>query len=140
MLQLQKRVQVLQKATQTLLEENERVTQNGFTQGELDRAKSAALSGIENIYNERNKQESSTLAEELIRNFLHKEPIPGIEKEFAMYKQYMPGITLKEVNNLITQWIKPTDRAIIVTAPESEKDKLPSAAQMLALVNKQQGK
>ncbi len=128
------------KATEALLAENERVRQNGFTQGELERAKAAALAGFENIYNERNKQESSTLAEELIRNFITGEPIPGIEKEFAMYKQYMPGITLKEVNNLITQWIKPTDRAIIVTAPESEKDKLPSATQMLALVNKQQGK
>ena len=130
----------ISKATETLLEENERVRQNGFTQGELDRAKASALAGMENIYNERNKQESSTLAEELIRNFIHGEPIPGIEKEYAMYRQYMPGITLQEVNNLISQWIKPTDRTIIVTAPESEKANLPTEAQMLALVNKQQGK
>ena len=128
------------KATEALLEENERVRQNGFTQGELDRAKAAALSGIENVYNERNKTESAQWADELIRNFIHKEPIPGIAKEFAMYKEYMPGITLKEVNGLIDQWIKPTDRAIIVTAPDSEKDKLPTESQMLALVNKQQGK
>jgi zinc protease len=128
------------KATEALLEENERVRQNGFTHGELDRAKAAALSGMENIYNERNKQESSTLVEELIRNFLYKEPVPGIEKEFALYKQYMPNITLKEVNSLISQWIKPTDRTIIVTAPESEKANLPTEDQMLAVVNKQQGK
>ncbi|HEX8677909.1 MAG TPA: pitrilysin family protein, partial [Segetibacter sp.] len=128
------------KATEALLEENERVRQNGFTQGELDRAKAAALSGMENIYNEKNKQESSTLVEELIRNFLYKEPVPGIEKEFALYKQYMPNITLKEVNSLIGQWIKPTDRTIIVTAPESEKANLPTEDQMLALVNKQHGK
>lgn len=128
------------KATEALLEENERVRQNGFTQGELDRAKAAALAAMENLYNERNKTESSQLAEELIRNFITKEPIPGIEKEYEMYKQYMPGIKLQEVNNLISQWIKPTDRAIIVTAPESEKAKLPTEAQMLALVNKQQGK
>lgn len=127
-------------ATEALLTENERVRQNGFTQGELDRAKAAALSSMENIYNERNKQESSTMVEELIRNFIEHEPVPGIEKEYAMYKQYMPGITLKEVNSLIGQWTKPTDRTIIVTAPESEKNKLPTEAQMLALVNKQQGK
>jgi zinc protease len=130
----------ISKATQALLEENERVRQNGFTQGELERAKAAALAGMENIYNERNKQESSTLAEELIRNFITKEPIPGIEKEYEMYKQYMPGIKLQEINNLISLWIKPTDRAIIVTAPEAEKANLPTAAQMLALVNKHQGK
>ncbi len=127
-------------ATEALLQENERVRQYGFTQGELDRAKAATLSGMENIYNERNKQESSTLVEELIRNFIYKEPVPGIEKEYAMYKQYLPGITLKEVNDLIGRWIKPTDRAIIVTAPEAEKDKLPTEAQMLALISKKQGK
>ncbi len=128
------------KATQALLEENERVRQNGFTQGELDRAKDAAMAGIENIYNERNKTASAQLIEELIRNFTIHEPIPGIEKEYEMYKQYMPGIKLQEVNNLIGQWIKPTDRAIVVTAPESEKANLPTAKEMLALVNKQQGK
>ncbi len=126
------------KATETLLEENERVRQNGFTQSELDRAKSAAMAGMENAYNERNKTKSGELVGELIRNFLNKETIPGIEKEFALYKQYLPGIKLSEVNNLIGQWIKPTDRAIIVTAPESEKNNLLSPAEMLALVNRKQ--
>lgn len=130
----------ISKATQALLEENERVRQNGFTQGELNRAKDAAMAGIENIYNERNKTASGQLIEELIRNFTIHEPIPGIEKEYQMYKQYMPGIKLQEVNNLIGQWIKPTDRAIVVTAPESEKANLPTAKEMFALVNKQQGK
>ena len=127
------------KATETVLQENERVRQNGFTQTELDRAKISVLSGMENSYNERNKTKSSVLIEELIRNFLRKEPIPGIEKEYAMYTQYVPGIRLSEVNSLINQWIKPTDRAIIVTAPESEKNNLITEGHMLALVNKKQG-
>ncbi|HSU50414.1 MAG TPA: insulinase family protein [Segetibacter sp.] len=126
-------------ATEAVLQENERVRQNGFTQTELDRAKVAILSSMENSYNERNKTKSAELIEELIRNFLHNEPIPGIEKEYAMYKQFVPGIKLSEVNSLINQWIKPTDRAIIVTAPESEKDNLVTEAQMLALVNRKQG-
>lgn len=127
------------KATEGLLEENARVLQNGFTQGELERAKSAALSGMENAYNERNKTKSSGMAEELIRNFLTHEPIPGIEKEYAMFQQYLPGIKLSEVNELVGKWIKSADRAIVVMAPESEKNNLPTDAQMLAIVNKQQG-
>ena len=126
-------------ATTALLDENERVRQNGFTQGELDRAKAAALSSMENLYSERNKTKSSQLIEELIRNFLKGEPIPGIEKEYAIYKQFVPGIKLSEVNSLITGWIKPADRAIIVMAPESEKANLITEPQMLALVNKRQG-
>ncbi|MDB5247021.1 MAG: peptidase [Segetibacter sp.] len=126
-------------ATEALLQENERVRQNGFTQGELDRAKAASLSGMENAYSERSKTNSGQLVEELIRNFLTGEPIPGIAKEYELYQQYIPGIQLSEVNSLITQWLKPQDRAIVVTAPESEKANLVTEAQMLALVNKQQG-
>lgn len=128
------------RSTQTLLEENERVRQHGFTQGELDRAKSSMLSYMENAYNERDKTKSAELVGELIRNYLKKEPIPGIEVEYQLYQRYLPGIKLNEVNQLITQWLKPTDRAIVVTAPESEKDKLISQSQILALVNKPIGK
>jgi zinc protease len=127
------------RATETVLQENERVRQNGFTQSELERAKVAVLASMENSFNERNKTKSAELIEELIRNFLTNEPIPGIEKEYAMYKQFVPGIKLAEVNVLLTKWIKPTDRAIIVTAPESEKENLVSEAELLALVNKKQG-
>jgi zinc protease len=126
-------------ATETVLQENERVRQNGFTQSELDRAKVAVFSAMENSYNERNKTRSAELVEELIRNFINKEPIPGIEKEFDMYKKFLPGIKLSEVNSLINQWIKPTDRAVIVTAPESEKDNLVKETELLAIVNKKQG-
>ena len=128
------------KASQTLLEENERVRQHGFTQGELDRAKSSVLSYIENLYTERDKTRSGQMVEELIRNYLHKEPIPGIEVEYELYKRYLPGIKLNEVNQLITKWIKPTDRAIIVLAPETEKDKLIKQSEILALIKKPFGK
>ncbi|GEO08648.1 M16 family metallopeptidase [Segetibacter aerophilus] len=127
------------RSTETVLQENERVRQNGFTQSELERAKVAILSSMENSFNERNKTKSAELIEELIRNFLTNEPIPGIEKEYGMYKQFVPGIKLSEVNVLLTKWIKPTDRAIIVLAPEAEKDNLVSQAELLALVNKKQG-
>jgi zinc protease len=128
------------KATQTLLEENERIRQHGFTQGELDRAKSSMLTYIENLYTERDKTTSAHLVEELIRNYLHEEPVPGIEAEYALFKQFMPSIKLNEVNVLIVQWVKPTDRAIVVMAPDSEKSKLISPIDMLALVNKPIGK
>lgn len=128
------------KASQTLLEENERVRQHGFTQGELDRARASMMSYMESLYSERDKTKSAQLVEELIRNYLHKEPIPGIEVEYDLYKRFLPGIKLNEINQLITQWLKPTDRAIVITAPESEKDKLIKQSEILALVRKPIGK
>ena len=128
----------LEPSARILLEENERVKQYGFTKTELDRAKAATMAGMEDLYNERDKTKSSDMVGELIRNFLKGEPIPGIEKEYQIYKQYLPGIFLKEVNSLIGQWIKPTDRAMLVMAPETEKENLLSEQQLLALLNKQQ--
>jgi zinc protease len=123
------------EAIETLLQENERVRRFGFTKGELERAKASMLSGIENIYNERDKTKSSSYVGEYIRNFLDKEPIPGIEYEFNLYKKYMPGITVKEVNALIAQWMKPTDRTVIVLAPEDAKSKLPAEKDVLAMMS-----
>lgn len=125
---------------QTLLTENERVKQNGFVQTELDRAVKNMLSRIENLYNERDKTKSAELVQELIEHYLNGEAIPGIEYEYALYQKFLPGITLQEINSLIFQWIKPTNRSVVITAPEKEKNNLPKQASLLAMLNKPIGK
>jgi zinc protease len=123
------------EALEKLLEENERVRRFGFTKGELERAKATMLSGMESLYNERDKTKSINYVEEYVRNFLTNEPIPGIAWEYNLYKKEMPGITLNEVNALISKWIKPTDRAVVIMAPESGKEKLPKEKDVLATMN-----
>ena len=125
---------------QTLLTENERVKQFGFVQAELDRARKNSMSRIENDYKERDKTKSSEMVQELIENYVKGEAIPGIAYEYALYQKFLPTITLQEVNSLISQWIKPTDRSVVITAPEKEKNNLPTPADVLALLNKLPGK
>src|SRR5436190_3436149 len=86
-------------AINAVIQENERARRFGFTQGELDRTKKSFLRSMERAYNEREKTESDGYADEYIRNFLTAEPIPGIENEYNYHKQFMEGITLKEVND-----------------------------------------
>ena len=124
------------KSTEVLLTENERVRKFGFTATELERAKKSAFSNIESAYKERDKTRSSELVQELIDNYLNNEPIPGIDYEFGLYKKYLDGIKVEEVNNIIKSWIKPTDRDVVVLAPEAEKSKLPTEKEVLALLNK----
>ncbi len=128
--------ETIAKSTEVLLAENERVRKFGFTETELERAKKSIFSNIENSYNERDKTRSSELVQELIDNFLDNEPIPGIEYEYGLYKKYLEGIKVAEVNNIIKGWIKPTDRDVIILSPESEKSKLISEKEVLALLNK----
>ncbi len=125
---------------QTLLTENERVKQYGFVQTELDRAVKNMMSRIENAYKERDKTKSGELVQELVDNYLKGESIPGLAYEYGLYQKFLPGITIAEVNSLISQWIRATDRSVVITAPEKEKKNLPVQATVMAQLNKPFGK
>lgn len=124
----------------TLLMENERIKQYGFVATELDRAKKNMIARIENSYNERDKTKSSELLPELIEHYLKGEAVPGIALEYELYQKYLPAIQLAEINALIRQWIRPTDRSVVITAPEKEKNKLPVQTGVTSLLNKNFGR
>jgi zinc protease len=113
-----------------------RVQQHGFTETELDRAKRTSLRGMEQAYNEREKTESENYADEFERNFVDQEPIPGIAFEYQMYKQFIPEITLDEVNRLSAERIPPGNRVITVSAPKKEGVVLPDSMTLLTELDK----
>lgn len=107
------------EALKSLLIENERVKQHGFTKAEFERAKTDILAGMESSYKNRDKRESGRLVGEFIRNFLEDEPVPGIEWEYKFYENQMPAIKLDEVNNLIDKYLHKDNRVVVITGPES---------------------
>ena len=76
---LAKSAEGVERALKTLLEENVRVQKFGFTQSELDRAKSSYLNGIERSLKEKDKTRSDRYVQAYIDNFLNKGSIMGIE-------------------------------------------------------------
>jgi len=90
---------------------------------------------IEQAYKERDKTESANYAAEYSRNFLTGEPIPGIEYEYEMYKRYIPGISLEEINELAGKWISDRNRVILVNAPEKPDVSVPDEDEILAVMN-----
>ncbi|MFC1538900.1 M16 family metallopeptidase [Candidatus Latescibacterota bacterium] len=126
----------IETGLETLLTEAARVRKHGFTQSELDRQKKEMLRSIESIYNERDKTESGNYVSEYTRNFLRGEPIPGIEYEYELYKKYIPGITLDEINNLADTLIRDQNRVILVDGPEKEGVTIPNKEQLLAVFEK----
>ena len=116
----------IETGIKTLIEQQEKVRQFGFTPTELDRYKNQLLTAYERAYNEREKTESKGYAGEYVRNFLEDEPIPGIAFEYQFMQEYLPGITLEEVNALADQWIRDENRVVVVTAPEKEEVPVPS--------------
>lgn len=124
-------------ALMALTAEMKKAKEFGFTKSELELAKKNMLSFIERAYNERNTTESGRLVGEYIRNFLEGETIPGVENEYKYYKELLPTITVKEVNAAAQKWISNTDAAFsLITGPEKSEVKLPTDAELLAMVNK----
>ncbi|MGL2987294.1 M16 family metallopeptidase [Flavobacterium sp. RSSA_27] len=107
-------------ALKVLINENERAKKYGFTSGELDRAKASFLAQIEKSYNDKDKTNSERFVSEMQSNFLEKEPMPGIEWTFETMKKLMPTITLKDVNDLIKNYIKEDNRVVVLTGPQKD--------------------
>jgi zinc protease len=126
----------IETGLETLLNEAQRIKKFGFTQSELNREKESMLSAIEQAFNERNKTQSVNFAEEYIRYFLTGEPAPGIAYEYELYKQFIPGITLEEINKLSDKWIQEKNSVLLVNAPEKKGLKIPSENDLKAIFDK----
>ena len=122
-----------EQGLQALLTEAERVRQHGFTQPELDRTKKEMMRGMEQAYRERDKQPSRGFAGEYVRHILEGEAIPGIEREYALYMQYVPTIELDEINALASAWNSGRNRVITVDAPDRAGVKVPTQEELLAV-------
>ncbi len=118
---------------ESILTEAARIERHGFTQSELDRTKTWQLRRIEKSYRERDKTESSRFAREYMRHFLEGEPIPGIAYEFKAASQLLPGIELKEINDLVGEWMGATNRVVLINAPEKADFEIPDEDALLAV-------
>ncbi len=123
------------EALKTVLEENQRVKQHGFTPSELDRAKKTLLKQIEKQYNERNKTKSDIFISQYHQNFgITHEPILSLEQEYNISKKLVPDIKLEDVNKFAKQWIIDSNMVVIVTAPEKKGVKVPTEDEVLKIV------
>ena len=125
-----------EKTLKTLLEENLRVKQFGFTATEMERIKDQLLSDDEKASKEFDKTESSRLVREYVNNFLRKEEMPGAKNEYKLAKKLLPTITLDEVNALAAKWITDKNMIVLVTAPEKEGITVPTEKQILDVIAK----
>jgi zinc protease len=119
-----------------VLREGYRAKNEGFTPGELERAKSSLMTSIENSYNEREKTNSAAFIRELTSNFLVGEPFPGIEYERDIYKKYLSGVSLAEVNERAKTRMENGSVAMSLEAPQSDTIRVPTKEDLLALLDK----
>lgn len=125
----------LERGFKGVWSETERIKKFGFTQTELDRMIKAILIYQESSYKEREKTNSSAYVNEYLALFLKDHASPGKEYEYNFYKNVLPGIRLDEVNALANKFFTDVNRDILVMAPDSQKDSLPSEAEVLSWIS-----
>ena len=121
-------------AIDSLTATTESVRKYGFLQTELDRAKSNLMNQMQQLYDNRDKTESSQFVQQYINNFTENTPSPGIENRYQFIKQVLPGISLQEVNEVAKKMESDQGKFALLTAPESNAAKLPSSDELLAML------
>jgi zinc protease len=116
-----------------------RAEKTGFTPSELERAKKSLLSSIEKQWEERDKTKNINFAQEYVSNFLDKEPSPGIDYEYELYKKYINGVTLQEVNALSPKLIENASPVMTFEGPESKDYTPPTKEELLSILDKVKG-
>jgi zinc protease len=109
-----------EKGLAALMTEVARVRQFGFGEAELDRARRGALAQYERTYNERNNTTSDPLAAELLRHYLSREAVPGIERELEYARRFLTSITTAEVSAYAKEVIRDDNRVVLSSAPDRE--------------------
>jgi zinc protease len=130
-----KNAEGLETAIKAVMDEQERLKRFGFTKGELERTKKDYMAGSEKSYKEKDKTKSAVFASSLVQNYLNGNAYTNADFRYEFVKKYLDGITLAEVNAIAGKVIKDDNRIGLVIGSEKDKDKLPSEAKILELIN-----
>jgi zinc protease len=105
------------KALEAIMIQTEKVKRFGFLNSELERAKANYLISLESQYKQKDKINNDSYCSDISSSFLTKEPNPGIDFTYAFANQIIPTITVEEVSAKAKEWIKESDRTIVITGP-----------------------
>lgn len=107
-----------QRALRILMLEADRLKQNGFSQAELDRAKTALRKVVERS----RKYVSVTndvIESALENNYLEGEPVLSLEGQYQLTTKALDAITLDEINKTVHDWLSTPNRTIVLTGPKT---------------------
>jgi zinc protease len=126
----------LEDGVAVLATEAKRLREFGFGTTEMERAKKWMAAFYERAYNERDKTESGSFAQEYVSYFLDNEPSPGIEYEYKLVQELLPGITANEASAMVKAVLTDNSRVILAVSPEKPNITVPTDAELQAAITK----
>ena len=108
----------------------EQARQHGFTQAELNRAKSLKLNHDERKFRERDDRRNSKYVSACVQHFLNSEPLLSMEQQVELTRRFDCKVTLEEVNKAVRELISDQNQVAIMYAPDKEGLVLPTELQI----------
>jgi len=122
-------------AFKSIYTEAERIYQHGFTNAELERAKTNVLTSMESRYKQRDKISNDQYASDYKSNYIDGEPVTSMDFDWEFAQKVLPTISVEEVSAKAKQWMTPENRVIVVMGPDKPEAKHLSKEQALAIMD-----
>jgi len=118
-----------------MLTELKRLKDHGIRASELERAQSNMLRRYEDLLVEKDKTDSRSHAQEIVRVFAENEAMPGIDAEVAAARAFVPEFTVEEITSYVASedFFPPYNRVVLLSQPQKEGLRLPSSTELLAV-------
>lgn len=107
-------------ALEAVYTEAERAKRHGFTNGELERAKSRMIAETENTLKQKDKISNDTYISWIQNHFLLGEPLTSIDFDYEYLNKVIGGITAEEVSAKFRELMTDENRTIIVQGIEGD--------------------
>ena len=120
------------EAFSDVVTEVERVKREGFTTGELERAKTQIQSQYDNFLQNKDKISNDNWSNQFGNHFLQAQPVFSPETEYDLMTSTLAAISLNEINAFCNNVPTDDNNLIIITGPEKEGVEFPTKDELIS--------
>ena len=117
-----------------LLREKESLLRYGFTPAEFSLAANSLVSDLQRMVSEKDRQESDNYIDTLTNYYIEGGNYASLEWELDAVKRLLPRIGQADINAALKDYFKSGDIKVFITAPDAERESLPSDARVRQLL------
>jgi len=124
------------KALEAFMTEAEKMRRFGFTDDEVERAKTEILSQYENKANKASTRKNADFIHPLLNNFFENYAFMDPSQEYQLVQMIMPNFKTEVINQVCAQAITKENLVVVCKAPEREGLVNPTKEQIAEVITK----